>query len=177
MLPFQTENRNLGNFPRFVYRLLIMQTEVCHLFVCLRRNKQKLSVSKWTEWIKWTKRTCPLRVLHFLLLGCGSFKYNCFLLNSWTGFPVLTRKSSTILSVFPSNLCQARREGRNISLVWLLATVRSTQYEHMFFTVLSVHVSSQSDSSYIKKLMSSHAWNNFIANIPTAGSGCGYIVG
>ncbi len=38
------------------YCLLILQTEVCCLSVCLRRNKWKLSVCKRT---KQTERTCP----------------------------------------------------------------------------------------------------------------------
>ncbi len=38
--------RNIEQTPR----------EVCHWSVCLRRNKQKLSVCKRT---KWTERTCP----------------------------------------------------------------------------------------------------------------------
>ncbi len=40
----------------FVYYLLIMQTEVCHLPVYWQRNKWKLSICKWT---KRTKHTCP----------------------------------------------------------------------------------------------------------------------
>ncbi len=46
-----------------------MQTEYCHLSVCWRRNKQKLSIckqtrrtklTKRTKWTKQTKWTCPL---------------------------------------------------------------------------------------------------------------------
>jgi hypothetical protein len=56
MLPFQieygtyiyiyTENGSPGDFPLSVYRLLIVQTEVCRLSFCWRRNKRKLSVFK-----------------------------------------------------------------------------------------------------------------------------------
>ncbi len=54
MPPFQTENGIPGDFSKSVYRLLILQTEVCGLSVCWRRNKRKLSVCKET------KRTCPI---------------------------------------------------------------------------------------------------------------------
>ncbi len=40
-----------------VYRLLIVQTEVCRLSICLWINKRKLSVSKRTKQTKRTKRT------------------------------------------------------------------------------------------------------------------------
>ncbi len=50
MLPFQTEkNGKPRRFSFIRYRLLIVQTEVCRLSVCLRRNKQKLSVCKRTN--------------------------------------------------------------------------------------------------------------------------------
>ncbi len=46
MLPFQTENRSLGDFAKSLYCLLILQTEVCRWSVCLQRNKWKLPISK-----------------------------------------------------------------------------------------------------------------------------------
>jgi hypothetical protein len=49
MPPFQTENGSPGDFPWSIYRLLIVQTEVCRLSVCWRRNKQKVSVCKKTK--------------------------------------------------------------------------------------------------------------------------------
>jgi hypothetical protein len=52
----QTENGSPGDFPWSVYHLLIVQTEVCRLSVCLWRNKQKLSVCKGTKRTKWI---CP----------------------------------------------------------------------------------------------------------------------
>jgi hypothetical protein len=43
------ENGSPGNFPYAIYCLLIVQTEVCCLSVCLQRNKRKLSVCKRTK--------------------------------------------------------------------------------------------------------------------------------
>ncbi len=53
MLLFQTENRKRKprRFSLIRFRLLIVQTEVCCLPVCLRRNKRKLSVCKQTNYI------------------------------------------------------------------------------------------------------------------------------
>ncbi len=56
MLLFQKKNGSKYDFPYYVYCVLIMKTEVCHLAVCLRRNKQKSSVCKQT---KQTEQTCP----------------------------------------------------------------------------------------------------------------------
>jgi hypothetical protein len=55
MLLFQTENGSPGDFSWSIYRLLIVQIEICRLSICWRRNKRKLSVCKRT---RWTKRTC-----------------------------------------------------------------------------------------------------------------------
>ncbi len=41
MLKFQTENGSPGDFPESVRPFLIVQTEVCRLSVCWRRNKRK----------------------------------------------------------------------------------------------------------------------------------------
>ncbi len=49
----RTANGSPGYFPKFVYRLLFMQMEVCRLSICWQRNKWKLSICKRT------KRTCP----------------------------------------------------------------------------------------------------------------------
>ncbi len=59
ILPFRTKNgkRSLGNFPQSVYRLLIVQLELCLLSICWW-NKRKLPVCKQT------KRTCPSMLLH-----------------------------------------------------------------------------------------------------------------
>ncbi len=46
-------------FNPYVYLMLILETEVCHLSVCWWRKKQKLSVCKWAKQTKRTKRTCP----------------------------------------------------------------------------------------------------------------------
>ncbi len=54
MLLIQTENGNPGDFPVSIYRLLIVQMEVCRLSLCLQRNKLKLSVCKRTKWTKWS---------------------------------------------------------------------------------------------------------------------------
>jgi hypothetical protein len=50
ILPFQMEYRSPADFPSSVFRLLIMQTEVCRLSVCWRRNKRKLSICEQTKW-------------------------------------------------------------------------------------------------------------------------------
>ncbi len=60
-MSFQTEKGSPGDFPYSVYRLLIVQTEVRHFSVCLRRKKLKLFVCKRTKQAKRTKRTCPSR--------------------------------------------------------------------------------------------------------------------
>ncbi len=54
----KTENRSLCGFPLFVYHLLIIQTKVCHVSVCWRRNKWKSSICKWIKWTKQTKQAC-----------------------------------------------------------------------------------------------------------------------
>jgi hypothetical protein len=58
-----TKNGSPSNFPQSVYCLLNVQTEVCPLSVCLRRNKWKFSVCKQTNRTKRTIRTCPSMVL------------------------------------------------------------------------------------------------------------------
>jgi hypothetical protein len=55
LLPFEMENGRPGSF-LIPLPFALMQTEVCCLSVCWRRNKRKLSVCTWT---KQTKRTCP----------------------------------------------------------------------------------------------------------------------
>jgi hypothetical protein len=56
----KTEKRKPRRFFLIIYRLLIVQTEICRLSVCLWRNKGKLSVCKRP---KRTKRTCPSMLL------------------------------------------------------------------------------------------------------------------
>ncbi len=48
--------RRPGSFPWSVYHLLILQTVVCRLSTCWRRNKRKLPIYKRN---KWNKQTCP----------------------------------------------------------------------------------------------------------------------
>ncbi len=50
----QTINGSPDHFPLSVYYLLIVQTEVCHLSICWRRNKRKFSVCKRTKVAKRT---------------------------------------------------------------------------------------------------------------------------
>ncbi len=59
MVPFQMENGSPGDFPQSVYRLLIVQTEVCRLSDWFPRNKRNFSVCKGTKQTKRTKRTWP----------------------------------------------------------------------------------------------------------------------
>jgi hypothetical protein len=61
----QTEYRSPGDFPYSVYRLLIVQTEVCHLSVCWWRNKR----TKWT----W-----PSMLLQHTILSVVTWIFNIF---------------------------------------------------------------------------------------------------
>jgi hypothetical protein len=62
----EMENGSPRDFPKFVYHLLIVQTEVCRLSICWRRYKRKLTVCKQTKQTKWTypslnKRQLPVK--------------------------------------------------------------------------------------------------------------------
>ncbi len=78
------ENGSLGDFPSSVYRLLIMQTEVCCLSICLRRNKRKLSVFKWTKQTKHFKWTCPSMQLSHSVATARRFGKSVKSLNLFT---------------------------------------------------------------------------------------------
>jgi hypothetical protein len=74
MLHFKTENGSQGGFPESVYRLFILQTEVCRLSV-LRKNKRKLCVCKRT---KRNKCTCPSMEITKLVSQSESVRiYTC----------------------------------------------------------------------------------------------------